>query len=318
MERETEKPEKLSFQNDFILEIESILHEYEIHVSSRAILLANAILKEVYVKYGDEKSSEEYKQYHNHLHALSVLKRAMRLIHLINEKLPGTFSEHDQELLLIAAVGHDLVLADNTEEGLSETLSAEKVAIYMSDAGYTKEEAAVVEDAIIGTTVVHDEDTTIRQSRLCEGSKSKIKFVLAMADINGVAMEGPKAMFTDSFALFDEMSHQGKAKVLFNPVKLQKLLEYQFHFLRDRLDQRDDILNFFFIPEEVEIIKDVFHDEFKDTYADAYRIARLLSNDTNLMERIIRETLGNASFLSWQTKTVLSTVRRALIERLKK
>lgn len=292
-------------------QILALLEEFpSAEVSERAIELSITLLEEVKAKYGDE-NSENYKPYHNDEHALKVIRRAWRLWEIIRTELPGRFDEKGFELLLIAGAGHDIVWNSDTPDGEDEQESAEVVAKHMRDAGYEEEDILRVTSAILATTVERAEDGTIIQSKIREGNKDLLKFVLATADVDGIAMEGAPTMLGDAFNLFLESIINKPGNTSSRLKTLYGFLKYQTKYLQDREKARPGDLRHYFSKEEIAIINEVYRAQFKNTIIEAQRAAEKLR--TNIIaERAIRTTFGGAIWFFNITSDNLDKVKEEI------
>ena len=273
------------------------------------------ILQQIYDNYGRE-DSDTYLPRHNDRHALAVMQRSLKLWTLLSSVLPERFdSTDDIGLLAIAAVGHDIIWRKGEEMGVVEAESGIETARIMQKYGYSEEEVLRVVDAIMATVVSMDNDNRIIQLYLRTGSKDILRYILAVADINGIAMEGKESMYNEAFALYQEDTTTTIKSVLFNPGKLINLLKYQHKFLMDRYKERDDDIEYFF-GEDAGTVKDLFDEVFSSTFQEALREANVLDR-RGIARRAIMTTLGGTADGVVQTTTLLNSMKKSLIDTVK-
>lgn len=281
----------------------------ETQISDRASVTIVELLDSIYSRYSDE-SSEEYRPHHNHEHTLKVIDRTIVLWKVFSELLPDHFRDEDIELLLIAAAGHDYLWWPGAEDGEAERASSEQVAIIMRSNGYT-EESIIAVCEMIEATIVSREGNHIRQTSLRKGSKDPRKYILATADINGIAMEGKMTMYSDVFSLYKEITQYEGKKILFKPQILVNLLLYQRQFLKDRIEAYEEDLLFYF-EDDFEKVKEVLDTIFLDTFTEAFSEATVLTKNSTIAWRAIHATIGGAAELTLQTGQMLDNVKREL------
>ncbi|MFO0971578.1 MAG: hypothetical protein U0520_04525 [Candidatus Saccharimonadales bacterium] len=117
------------------------------------------------------------------------------------------------------------------------------------------------------------------QPFVCNGSAEKIKLVLANADVNGIAMGGIGAMIEDATHLFMEQNgFLTSAEVLANAGEFGRFLELQAGFLRDRLnDLEEQIAYYFHDSSDQDVARTIFQDLFQPG-TEALRFALLIEN----------------------------------------
>ncbi len=208
---------------------------FEVEVRARL----DRILEEV-------ASNNADKPYHNQEHAATVMQRSFRIWRSLQEIASEQFDDRGYELLAFAAAGHDL-FQDYKTPGENELRSAEAVVLFM-DGLYDEHDKERVYDAVIATTVRRSVETgVIEQLYLKDGSRDPLKFVLSVADTNGIALEGPRRMVNDAVKLFMEFNGvSGEASFLENSKELGKFLMLQAGFLGARLESLPEELAYFF------------------------------------------------------------------------
>lgn len=191
------------------------------------------------------KQNNGHRPYHNEHHALVVMKRSFCMWQALSQVLPDVFTNEGYELLAIAAASHDL-FQDFKAPGLNETQSALAAAEYMGNS-YTEEQKLRVLDAIIATTVERTEEGVIRQCELRAGTNDPLKFVLANADINGIALEGTQRMLEDATKLFMEVNTlPPDTSFSQNSSAFAQFLKGQASFLRSRLAAMNGDIEYYF------------------------------------------------------------------------
>ena len=242
---------------DFEKEINYLAKQVEpsgLEISEAARSVAVQALAEVDNRYG-EKSAKTL-EYHNAPHAIDVIRRGIRLSNVLMPYIPG---HHRKSMFDLAAIGgaiHDF--ERGIGDGYNEKLSAEYGEQLIHSSGYsreinTKKFIRRLREGVHATQVKREENGKIIQVNLRQGSHDPFKFILASADINGIAMEGPKRMVRDAVNLCYEMN-DGKPTA----EQLYEFIAFQPKFLKDRLHKEDQIL-----PD----IEYYFGDESKDVYA---------------------------------------------------
>lgn len=196
-------------------------------------------------RYGDNP-------YHNHHHALSVTCRAQTIWSALSAALPESFCQQDQRLLAIASIGHD---SEQSLPGFGENEQASATAAMLrvfDEPTLQPLNAGIrLYDAIIATVVKRDDQGTIIQTNLRAGSRDPLKLVLAMADINGIAMGGVSTMIDDATNLFMEINgYRTCLDILAHAKDFARFLQTQAHFLNDRLQSIDGDVDYYFESED--------------------------------------------------------------------
>lgn len=277
---------------DFATKIHELMQEIpEGVVSEEAVGHAAALLGRMHEAYDDPKSSS-YRPYHNSRHNLSVLRRAWRLWGLFQEKLPERFDDAGYETLLLGACGHELFVEEDTESGKDEKRSGKYTLRYMIGSGYSHEESQRVYCAIEATAVERNAEGSIIQYNVQKGSKDPAKLILAMADINGIPMEGAPTMFEDAMNLYMEFSHTSMKELLHHPKKATDFMLTQADFLEDRLNAMPADIAYYFTGEEKQIVEEIFSKEFSGSTREALALASRMKNMPTLAEFAVDKALA--------------------------
>jgi hypothetical protein len=167
---------------------------------------------------------------------------------------------------MVQGMGHDR--AHHTRvRSEDERISRDITSMVMHTKGnvFSTHDTQRVGRAIMATQVAFNPGGFIEQTKLRQGDRDTLKFTLANADINGIAMEGHDRMITDAIALFMEMNDYRKAHELAGNLDgLFDFLGGQAFFLRSRLEAMPgDIAHYFPDSEEAVKVALVMADLFK-------------------------------------------------------
>lgn len=188
-----------------------------------------------------------HRAYHNHIHAVHVMKRSFIIWRELQNVLPDIFTNDAYELLAIAACGHDKY-QQFTQPGKNERQSAVDSVHHMQNSHTILEQTRVFE-ATCTTQVMRDAEGVIVQQFMKTGSRDPLKFVLAVADINGVALEGVPRMVEDAVNLYIEFNDLDISASLWGHSRdLGKFLQAQASFLRSRLEALSEDIDYYFPP----------------------------------------------------------------------
>lgn len=230
----------------------------DIEVSNRCINICAETLETINESYGPNATQKQLK-YHNAEHSLNVIRRSFDLSQALQEVFPEQIAPYDYELIILAASFHDLFQLEE-DKGANERRSVKALQTAMFDADYSWDDINRASQAAIATTVSRDKADKIDQYMLHQGSDDIIKFVLATADINGIAMEGSLQMIQDATNLYVEISGDNDLK---NVRGLAEFLSSQASFLRERLDCLDNDIAYYFANEDRIKAKQVMQDIFE-------------------------------------------------------
>ncbi len=284
--------------SNYVLKIHELMDDIpEGVVSERAVELSASLLEMVHETY-DDPAGPRYKPYHNSQHSLNVLRRSWRLWGLFQEQLPDKFDDDGYETLLFGAAGHELFVDGDTAAGKDEKRSGKFTLRYLLSAGYDHDKAKRVFCAIEATTVEREEDGSIIQSNVRRGSKDPAKLILAMADINGIPMEGIPTMLEDALNLDMEYSQTCLKDLLQHPKKALGFVLAQADFLEDRLAAMEGDIAYYFEGEEKKIVEEVFQKEFSGTSREALALASRMKRAPSLAEVAIEKALSSGKSAS--------------------
>jgi hypothetical protein len=209
---------------------------YELSPTVRSI--AAIALRDIEVRYGEE--SDEPLPQHNATHAIDVAGRAIQLTNLLYDFVPEESRENIYELALLVGITHDWEQFEGN--GKNERASANYLIGLIEQYGdeniNTDEFKQRARSGTMATEYEIDDKGIINQINLGKGKPEPddepdpFEFIIAFADINGIAMEGPDRMSEDMTRLFFERSRGGE------PSKddLEKLIAYQPTFIKSQLN----------------------------------------------------------------------------------
>ena len=287
-------------------ELNELFEEFQ-YIEELDQKLIQVAYESIQERYGDS-SLELYRPYHNHVHGLNVTRRGQVMWRALQAVLPEQFTNESSRYLAIGSMFHDYD-QDQTEPTLNELNSAEVAAdaMWYQDGFYSVDAVGRVADAIITTIVERDEQGSIIQTRIRMGSKDPVKFVLALADINGIAMGGVGAMVEDSINLFMELNgYKTSTEVLMHAADFGKFLQGQAKFLRERLANIDSDVNYYFEDdEERAVVKNVLAELFQPG-AEALRVASILEKPGEVVDCIDALLRGSVSTVAELKDKLLS------------
>lgn len=251
------------------------------------------MLLEVYKKYGDP-NSETYMLYHNDEHTLSVLGRCWVQASLRKKEFPEEFSDKDYILGMFGALGHDIARMTGGPPGEDERQSARKTTSdYMRRLGFSEEDCRRVREMIM-TTEVTTENGVVVQTNIQKGSTDKLKLELAIADINGIAMEGIDRMIEDAFNLCLEVNGVSPDDMLANIDTIEKFFTMQAKFIEKRLDSLDGDFEYYYGGKAVHM-REVYERAFTGATRHAKGAAHVLYRFPVIRQNSIRDALEQAN-----------------------
>lgn len=304
------QPPKEELDPNKILEytetLTTLTHELNVPrdaISDEMIDTGAEMLALIYKKYGDP-ASETYKEYHNDLHTLDVLRRSWILLNLHSSKFPQKFTDRDYAIIMFAALGHDIVHGTGGPTGEDERQSADLTALYMKRVGFTDTECERAKEIILAT-VAGLENGSIVQKNIRSGSKDPLKLILATADINGIAMEGTQRMINDGFNLCLEMGNlsiqrviketvKTTADIIKKPSSVVSFFGRQAKFLDDRLERLRGDFAYYYRDEEVEEVNELYEETFTKATRDARAASRVMYRFPRIAEFAINDAIKAA------------------------
>jgi hypothetical protein len=258
---------------------------YEFNETARS--LATIALHDVELRYGE--SSDNSLPQHNAEHALDVAGRAIELTNLVYEFIPEKYQDNIYELALLVGVSHDWeqLLASGNERASADYLIG---LIEKTDDEEINNEwfKARAENGVMATEYEINDDGIINQFNLGRGKPEDgeepdpLEFIVAFADINGIAMEGESRMSEDVAGLYIERC-QKKGE---NPSEegLRGFIDYQPTFIKSQLDDehmKPIIAHYFhhLEPEDeekenpvYEALKNKYNPNIRNSYKKAWKL----------------------------------------------
>jgi hypothetical protein len=272
-------------------------------ITEEMVAVGAEMLASIYKRYGDP-ASDTYKEHHNDIHTLDVLRRGWMLLKLHREKFPDKFTDHDYAIMMFSAIGHDIIHGTGGPMGEDERQSAERTALYMKRAGFSDEDCERVKE-IIEATTVRTENGSIIQTNIRSGNKDPLKLQLATADINGVAMEGTKTMINDAFNLCLEFGKVSIQDVIDETLKITRgkkkeqssvvlFFGTQARFLEERLKTLRDDFAYYYNEEEVEAVNELYEQTFTRATRDAIGVSQVIYRFPKIAELAINDAITAA------------------------
>ena len=244
--------------------------------SPAAAGIACAGLGAIDEKYGPE--SAKPLAHHNVPHALDVMRRGIRLANILQPYIDEKYREDLSDLIIVGGAYHDYEQSEGFGVNEKESADASLRAIDESpekpwrDIERFKARAHL---GIMATEIAIKPNGEIVQVNLCNGGSDPLKYIMAFADINGIAMEGAERMLEDCANLCKERYGD-----VFNEQVLSEFLETQPFFLRTRLHERriKADLAYYFL-DDMPVIYDELTKAFGGNAAEASIYAKLLKSD---------------------------------------
>lgn len=222
-------------------------------------------------KFGPE--SPHPREFHNADHSVDVCRRDVRLTTLLLPYVPPEFQPYIFDLAILGPALHDW--EQDLGPGPNERASTEHGIALIEEKGgrelNTDEFKTRLTDEIEATTIAMLDTGEIVQVNIQKGSHDPAKFNLAFADINGIAMEGPRRMVRDGTHLYQEMLASPED---FTIDGLYAFLADERRFLRQRLNDhrvRADIA--YHYPDHIEEVYGVMRKAFHSNIISAHRLA---------------------------------------------
>ncbi len=255
-----------------------------ITLAPETIPLTIEAVEEINRDYGPE--SDNPLLFHNAPHSIGVIRRDVRMANMLYPYLGPVHRRRYYDLALYAGGIHDRrqdlgpienerasaaygVQQIEATDGILNTQSFKKRLVYAANA----------------TAVRMDEKGKLVQVNLQSGAHDPIKFNMAFADINGIAMEGPKRMVEDATNLYYEITDEPTDEGLYD------FLAGQRAFLRGRLNDvqiKADIAYYF--PNDAEAVYKDMRKAFRGNILSAFRLATMIDEDPGLRHPIGRVT----------------------------
>ncbi len=278
-------------------------HGYEL--APETIPIAITALEEVDSKYGP--SSDHPLSFHNAPHSLGVTRRVVRLTNMLYPFIQPKYQNGIYDLGIIGGATHDI--EQELGPGENERVSAESAGRQVSDADGVLNTTTFkkrLTRGIVATTVEMKEDGELVQTNLQSGTHDPIKFGMAFADINGIAMEGSKRMWQDATNLYYELNDEPTIGGLFD------FYLSQAGFLRQRLNDgrvKSDIAYYF--ADDIEAVYQVMRGAFHANIVSAHGMAVLLGERPELSNTVGSVVKGIGAL----DRSLLGTMIGKMIER---
>jgi len=278
---------------------------HEIHPTVRSI--AAIALHSVEIKYGE--NSENHLPQHNAEHAIDVAERAIELTNLLYEYIPEEYRENIYELALLAGVTHDWEQLQGSS--VNEQASADYLISLIEQTGEspfnTKRFKQRARAGILATEYEIDKETgVINQVNLLkdepyeDGKPDPLKFIMAFADINAIAMRGPQQMYEDVTRLFFERNLDQQP----TEEGLREILDYQEKFIKSQLnDHRMEAYIARYFPDYEPKNKDaknevylVMEETYNPNIKESYEEAQWLRRNSEAVANEIKGMLHTVDF----------------------
>lgn len=250
-------------------------------VGIEAITIAAQSLEEIEATYGPQ--GEHPLHYHNADHSVDVCRRAVRLTNILYPYIKPEYRENIYDLAIIAGATHDS--EQLLGPGLNERASAEDAAARVAALGNVAINTQLFKRrltrGIMATVVDRKPSGELVQTNLQRNAPDPIKFIMAFADINGIAMEGDKRMVRDATHLCHEFITDPTTEQLYD------FLISQAGFLRERLNDgriKSDLGYYF--PDQVEPVYKDMRKAFHKNIISAYGLAKMLGQTPELSASI--------------------------------
>lgn len=220
-------------------------------ISEAAVAIAQESIAEIDTKYGD--GNAEYMAYHNAYHGVDVVRRGFRLIGILNDYIADKYRQDLPDLVLLGGAFHDIVQrkASGVNEQESANIAAERTRVSYDAVDDVERFIDRLQLGILATEVeITHPESEIIQKRLPNGRPDPLKYIMAFADINGIAMDGPERMIRDCVHLCHEIFGKDVTGE-----QIGDFLLSQTRFLRTRLNDRrvrSDLM-YYFLDAEPEV-----------------------------------------------------------------
>lgn len=222
-------------------------------------------------RYGP--NSDYPREFHNAPHSIDVCRRDVRLTKLLLPYVRSKYLPHIFDRTILGPALHDW--EQLLGPGDNEQASADYAVAQIEENGGPELNTDVfktwLSDEIQASTVTMLETGEIIQTNIQTGSHNPAKFNLAFADINGIAMEGPRRMIRDGTHLYMENLESPDD---FTIDGLYAFLVNERQFLRQRLNDgrvKADIA--YYYPDHIEEVYAVMRKAFHANIISAHNLA---------------------------------------------
>lgn len=283
----------MSWQGEFE-QITTELQQSIATCSQAAIDIGRVGLDAIEERYGEK--SGNYLAHHSAQHGVDVMRRGLHLTRILAPYIADEYMQDLPDLVVMCGSWHDYEQQKgphNNEVASSEGLravidnSSEKP---WKDVELVKKRA---HEGVMATEVAHQKSGEIVQVNLPNGEADPLKYIMAFADINGIAMEGEERMITDSTNLCKEIYGPN-----LNEQTLSDFLAMQKKFLDSRLNDRriKSDLTYYFLDDMEKIYK-VLREEFEGKASEATILARLMRYNPKILRRAASQIIKMGSIL---------------------
>lgn len=260
--------------------------EIEVDPASRSIAIT--ALGEVDRRYGE--GSEHPLEFHNVPHSLDVMDRTVRLLNLLYEFIPAEYKPRIYDLGIKVSAAHDVEqsLGPGANEQASVAYMINQIEETGSNPINTRWHKSRAELGSLATQVAFADNGEIVQVNLGEGEPDPFAFIVAFADINGIAMDGDRRMIRDATNLCFELNG-GNPGV----EKIYEFLLTQAVFLKSRLNdhQMKPLIEYYF-PERAGEVYEAMHDTYHKNIISAYELARKFRENPKLYSTVDKVMTG--------------------------
>lgn len=264
---------------DFEKEIDRItkLIPQNYTLANESIDIATRALEAVDQRYGPD--SERPLAFHNAPHSVGVTRRSVRMTTMLLPYIREKHQPRFYDLAIINGATHDY--DQDSGPGPNEDNSADYAVGLIEDADGSLNSQIFKDRVRLGiaaTKVAMQDDGELVQTTLLRGSPDPIKFAMAFSDINGIAMEGSKRMWSDATNLYYELADEPTIEAHAD------FLISQAGFLRQRLNDsrvKSDIAYYF--PNDIESVYEDMRKAFHSNIISAYKLAVLIGDHPELL-----------------------------------
>jgi hypothetical protein len=269
----------------------------EARLAPETVSLATEALYAVHADFGPD--SDHPMSFHNGPHSVAVMRRGVRIGNILFPYLSPVHQRRFFDGMILGGATHDRfqLLGPGENEVASAAYGVELVeaADGVLNTDFFKRRLTYAD---LATEVSMDPDGKLVQVNLRKGARDPIKFGMSFADINGIAMEGPKRMWEDATNLYYEQTPPDEQSIS----GLFVFYAGQVRFLRQRLNDR-------------QVKPDIAY-YFPDTFEDIYREMRREYHHNIVTAHGLALKIAERPELEHAVGRVVSTVDRGHIGQL--
>jgi hypothetical protein len=290
----------VDFEKQIVDIAKTIPAGYEL--ASETIPMATEAVYGLDERYGTD--SDNHLEFHNAPHSVDVLRRDVRVTKLLLPYVQPMYLRRIFDLAVLGPAYHDW--EQLLGPGKNEAASVDYATGQVEEKGGRKLNTKVFKgrlgEVISASAVTMLDSGEIIQTNIQSGSHDPAKFNLAFADINGIAMEGPRRMIRDGTHLYLETVKDPSFEGLY------PFLVDERRFLRQRLNDirvKSDIA--YYYPDDIEEVYAVMRKAFHANIDSAHRLAidigarpelkipiGIVAKSVSTVDRaILGDTLGN-------------------------